>query len=140
MMTSDFKTAGRHPNAVAICRGVPSWYRGKRYLALAPTREMLANLPDFDVEYDKILASLNPTKVYKDLAALCNGEEPILLCWELFNVSCHRRRVAEWLMSKMDVEIPEFNHHLSESIPYFQMPRKSRKRNVISWRDPRLQT
>jgi hypothetical protein len=123
MMTSDFKTAGRHPNAVAICRGVPSWYRGKRYLALAPTREMLANLPDFDVESDKILA-------------LCNGEEPILLCWELFNVSCHRRRVAEWLMSKMDVEIQEFNHHLSESIPYFQMPRKGRKRNVISWRDP----
>src|SRR5580698_10407259 len=140
MMTSDFKTAGRHQNAVAICRGVPSWYRGKRYLALAPTRAMLTNLQDFDVEYDKILASLNPANVYRELVALRNGEEPILLCWELFNVCCHRRRVAEWLMSKVDVEIPEFNRDLSESTPYFQMPRKGGKGKVISWRDPRLRT
>src|SRR5580658_8213430 len=114
MMTADFKTAGRHPNAVAICRGVPSWYRGNRYLALAPSRTMLANLQDFDVEYDKILAKLNPRKVYKELLALCNGEEPVLLCWELFDVRCHRRWVAEWLMSKLEIQIPELNHHLSE--------------------------
>jgi hypothetical protein len=138
MMTSNFKTAGRHPSAVAICRGVPSWYRGKRYLSLSPTREMLANLPDFDVEYDKILAGLNPRKVYKELVALCDGEEPILLCWELFDVRCHRRRVAEWLMAELDVEIPELNHHLSESTPYFRMPRKGKKRNAIPWPIPDL--
>ncbi len=118
MKTANFKTAGHHPTAIAISRGVPSWYRGKRYLGLAPTRKMLANLPDFDVEYDKLLAKLDPKKVYAELIQLCDGAEPILLCWEDFNVSCHRRRVAEWLMSQLDVEIPEFGHRLSESIPY----------------------
>jgi hypothetical protein len=136
MRTANFKTAGRHPNAVAICRGVPSWYRGKRHLALAPTRKMLANLPEFDVEYDKILASLDPTKVYADLIALCHGDEPILLCWELFNVNCHRRRVAEWFMSNLAVEVPELDHHLSECIPYAHMPGKARGSTPASPRFP----
>ena len=68
MFTSNFKTCWDHPNAVAISIGLPrgrSW-KGKRYLALAPTREML-KMPskDYDRLYREILSKLDPQKVAK---------------------------------------------------------------------------
>ena len=119
MFTSNFKTCWDHPNAVAISIGLPrgrSW-KGKRYLALAPTREML-KMPskDYDRLYREILSKLDPQKVANDLSP-----DAIMLCFEKFNEKCHRRLVAEYLETSLGIVIPEFGYRRDESLPYEQM-------------------
>ena len=45
----------------------------------------------------KQLDSLDAKQVAEEL-----GPDAILLCWESFNVLCHRRLVAEWLEQKWE--------------------------------------
>ena len=131
MLTSNFSAAKDHPGAIAICRGLPRWskIKYKRYIALAPTRQMLSpeGLKTFDREYDKILAQLDPAQVLKDLIDLASPAEPVLLCWEGAHVRCHRRRVAEWLESHLDIQIAELGFERSASPPYVELPRKGSK-------------
>ena len=53
--TSNFAKSAKHPDAVAISRGVPRFYKGRRCLALAPPTWLLkAKDPElFDREYRK---------------------------------------------------------------------------------------
>lgn len=119
--TSNFAKSAKHPDAVAISQGVPRSYRGKRYMALAPPRWLLkAKDPElFNQEYRKLLDSLDAKHIAEEL-----GPNAILLCWETFNVRCHRRLVAEWLEAKLSIVIPELDHERTESIPFGEQPSK----------------
>lgn len=75
---------------VAISRGVPRNYGGRRILSLAPTWEMLKRHYSRE-EYDGLLAKLDP----KALARYA-GDNAVLLCWEKDGI-CHRHWVADWL-------------------------------------------
>jgi hypothetical protein len=112
-------------NSVAICQGVPKSYTGKRYLKLAPPWWMVKSVKDpaqFEAKYrEAILSKLDAKQVYDELVALA-GPDPILLCWEGFNMRCHRRLVAEWLEQALGIEIPEVGHERAESLPFVQMP------------------
>lgn len=89
------KKSGLTP--VAISLTVPKSYHGKRYMALAPTREMIKLAQDGRTEEytkiysEQILSWLDPVKVYEKLDGC------VLLCWEKSGSFCHRRLVAEWL-------------------------------------------
>jgi hypothetical protein len=119
--TSNFARSGKHPDAVAISQGVPRFYKVRRYLPLAPPRSLLkAKDPElFDREYRKQLDSLDAKQVAVDL-----GPNAILLCWESFNVRCHRRLVAEWLEGKLGIVVPELDHERAESLPFNEQPSK----------------
>jgi hypothetical protein len=119
--TSNFAKSANHPDAVAISQGVPRWYKGRRYIPLAPPRSLLkAKDPElFDREYHKLLDSLDTKKVAEEL-----GPNAIMLCWESFNVRCHRRLVAEWLEEKLGIIVPELGHERAESLPFNQQPSK----------------
>ena len=119
--TSNFARSGKHPDAVAISQGVPRFYRGKRYMPLAPPRSLLkAKDSDlFDREYRKQLQSLDAKQVVEDL-----GPNAIILCWESFNVRCHRRLVAEWLEEKLGIVVPELEHDRADSLPFNKQPSK----------------
>ena len=119
--TSNFAKSGSHPDAVAISQGVPRFYNGRRYMPLAPPRWLLkAKDPElFDREYRKQLEALDAKQVAGDL-----GPDAVLLCWESFNVRCHRRLVAEWLEEKLGIVVPEVDHERSESIPFSEQPSK----------------
>jgi hypothetical protein len=52
------------------------------------------------------------------------GPDAILLCWESFNVRCHRRLVAEWLEEKVGIVVPEVGHERAESIPFSEQRSK----------------
>ena len=119
--TSNFAKSGSHPDAVAVSQGVPRFYKGRRYMPLAPPCWLLeAKDPElFDREYRKQLDALDATQVAGDV-----GPNAILLCWESFNVRCHRRLVAEWLEEKLGIVVPELDHERSESIPYGDQPSK----------------
>ena len=119
--TSNFAKSAKNPDAVAISQGVPRWYKGRRYMPLAPPRWLLkAKDPElFNREYRKQLDGLDPKEVAKEL-----GPDAILLCWESFNVRCHRRLVAEWLEEKLGIVVPELGHERTESLPFSEQPSK----------------
>jgi uncharacterized protein (DUF488 family) len=108
MQTSSFsKMMGRQEELgerlVSIALFAPWAYRGRRYPALAPRREMLKlDKAAYRVAYQKILDHLDPRKVFSEL-----GEDAILLCWEAPGKFCHRRLVAEWLKKHLGVNVPE---------------------------------
>ena len=67
----------------------------------------------------KQLDSLDAKQVVEDL-----GPDAILLCWESFNVRCHRRLAAEWLEEKLGIVVPELDHERAESIAFSMQPSK----------------
>lgn len=100
------------PRLVAISIKCPEWFKGRRYQALNPPKDMLHhNLSDEEWAkqyHERVLSRLNPLKVYKEL-----GPDAILLCWEQPGAFCHRRLVAEWLEEHLGIKVPELpgNYH-----------------------------
>ena len=138
LFTSNYGVSGKDPKAVGISRGKPWWFRGRSYDALAPTQEMLAQWradfaaakedeahAAFDAAYGAQLAQLNPAQVAHDL-----GDGAIMLCWESFNIRCHRRLVAEWLEQALGIEIPEVGHLRKDSILYELQRSKPKSRKA----------
>ncbi len=123
MFTSNFGqakailAAGLEP--VAISRGIPRWFKGRRMLELAPTWPMLRmSANDYSLNFEEILARLDPKQVCAQL-----GEKAVLLCWEKPNVErCHRRRVAEWFEQALGIIVPEFGFPREETPAYLEMP------------------
>jgi hypothetical protein len=112
IFTSSYAIAGRHPDAVACSQGIPRWFRGRVYKALAPHRWMIKIGADGDPKevarfrelyYEKILAPLDVRQVLADL-----GDNAILLCWEAPGSYCHRRLAAEWIESEVGIVVPEW--------------------------------
>ncbi len=90
---------------VGISQGVPKWYRGDVFKALAPTWAMvrMKDMEQYTQCYkSEILAKLDPVKLAKTL------DNTILLCWEKPGEFCHRRLVAEWLEAATGVSVPEY--------------------------------
>lgn len=108
MRTSYFSRAGKHPDAVAICRGIPKWYTGKTYQDLAPSWGLVkeTDMVVYEQKYmSEVLAKLDPQKVLDDLMAM--SQNPILLCYEKPEDYCHRHLVAKWLRESLGVEVIE---------------------------------
>jgi len=81
IFTSNFKIAGRLPQTVAISRGIPRGWQGRRCKALAPPRDLIKIMePErfIPLYRAQVLDKLDPMKVIRDLG----GDNFILLCWE----------------------------------------------------------
>ncbi|MBN1663497.1 MAG: hypothetical protein JW943_07855 [Deltaproteobacteria bacterium] len=105
MQTSYFSKSATLPNAVAISQGVPKWFKGKTYKALAPSWALISIKDEviYTREYHlQVLSKLDPKKVFSDL-----GEDAVLLCWEAPDKFCHRRLVAKWLEENLNITVPE---------------------------------
>jgi hypothetical protein len=78
--TSNFAKSAKHPDAVAISRRVTRFYKGRRYVALAPPAWLLkAKGPVLcDREYRKQLDSLHTKQVAEEL-----GPNAIVLSMQL---------------------------------------------------------
>jgi len=105
MQTSNFKLSGTDPNAVAISRGVPKGFKGRRYMPLAPATWALVREPDEAVFREKFMRQLERLDARATVEAL--GEDAILLCWEKPGEFCHRRVVAEWLERELGTSVTE---------------------------------
>lgn len=123
MFTSNFARVDRLPKSlrpVSIARKPGRYYKGDAYLALAPTAEMLQmSIPRYIVEFDAIIAKLDPNVVLSDL-----GDNAVMLCWESPGIFCHRRRVAQWLEESLGIEIPEYGFARESYPSYPEMPLK----------------
>jgi hypothetical protein len=105
MFTSNFKLSGNNPNAVAISRGVPKGWTGRRYYPLAPKTWALVKETREDIfreQFGRQLTNLDAHAVMEEL-----GPDAILLCWEAPGEFCHRRLVAKWLERETGIAVPE---------------------------------
>jgi Protein of unknown function, DUF488. len=59
--------------------------------------------------YKEVLNTLKAKNVFNELAKLSyNSDKIILLCYEKPGDFCHRRIVADWLETELDIKVPEF--------------------------------
>lgn len=121
LYTSNFNISGKDKKAIAISVGVPGWYKGKRFNALAPTWEMVKGYNEgklterqYTNRYNKILAGLDPKFVLKSLPS-----GSILLCWENPGEFCHRRLAAKWIEKETGIVVPELSEKRLEE--FFEM-------------------
>lgn len=96
--TKQLRKAGIEP--VAISRGVPKWYDGASYQALAPTWAMMhMTLDQYWEQYWRILSGLEPNfilgEILQTVSVDANGIA--LVCYEKNPDECHRSAVAKWL-------------------------------------------
>lgn len=103
MTTSNYRAAGDRPNAVAISKGKPGAFKGRKCKALEPTAEQRKLKGEaFAESYRASLAQLNAREIFEEL-----GEDSILLCWEKPGDFCHRQLVAAWLQQELGIEVSE---------------------------------
>jgi len=111
IFTSNFQIAGRLSQAVAISRGIPRGWQGRRYLPLAPPYNLVKMVdPErfLRLYRTQILDRLDARKVLRDLG----GDDFLMLCWEPPGEFCHRRVVAAWLQKELGLVVEEFNPKL----------------------------
>lgn len=109
--TSYYARSGTNPNALAISIVSPPFYKGAKYLLLAPTWDLLKAYKAGTVDergytewYLRLLAErkLTPKKVVEEIK-----EGSVLLCYEGPGKFCHRHIVAEWLEAGADAKVTE---------------------------------
>jgi hypothetical protein len=126
IFTSIFKIAGHLLQSVAISRGVPRGWLGRRYLHLAPPRNLIRMTePERFIKLYRaeILDRLDPSKVIQDLG----GDDLVMVCWEPPGEFCHRQVVAAWLKKELGLEVLEFNPKLRS---HQEWVRKMRERKA----------
>lgn len=110
MKTSNFKSY-KGSDGVAICLYPPLNWKGEVYMELAPSKstffEKKANKID-EAEYEKrfyneTLSKLDPQEIYNKF------KDKVLLCWEPSGEFCHRRIIAKWIKSNLEIEVPEWD-------------------------------
>lgn len=97
--------------AICISRYPPKFFFGQSLSMLAPTGAMLRMTDEqYNAEFDRILARLDPQQVYDKIKTLSGGRDVALCCFEKAGDFCHRHIVAEWLNRHLDLGIEEFDY------------------------------
>lgn len=105
MKTASFFVLDHNPGAVSIARSAPVWFKGPVYKPLAPPWSLVKDYKDGGITWEQyvdaydtlVLLALDPRKVYDEILDLVPpGAEPVLCCWEMDGLPCHRHLVAAW--------------------------------------------
>jgi len=117
LFTSNYAKSSNDPMAVSISQGVPKFFHGKKYPALAPSWKIVKNpnltVEQYKIEYQKILDTLDVHDVVRQL-----GDGAVMLCWESANEFCHRQVVAKWMNEAgYDVEEKETSYVKELDLP-----------------------
>lgn len=97
--------------SIAICGGIPNWYKGLWYKKLAPKWSFFNEWKngtehkgdnDYYIQHfnNEVLDKLSILQVIEDLQKIANTKDTdkiILLCYEKPGDFCHRHLVADWL-------------------------------------------
>ena len=110
MKTSCYKSY-KGNQGIGISLSSPNSWNGPMYNALAPSWNLLYSIKSGlidQTEYEKtykeeVLEKLDPAKIYDEL------KDNVLLCWEMPEEFCHRRIVAQWLETALNISVPEWN-------------------------------
>jgi uncharacterized protein YeaO (DUF488 family) len=110
---SKLKTSEIKPISIAI--HPPAWYKGASLIELAPSYQMVSlsksgqiTWEEYERQFKSRLERRDPKNILRSLYIMGAGGDVALLCWEVLDVMCHRRLVAEWLKENISVEVIEF--------------------------------
>ena len=93
---------------IAICGGIPDWYKGFWYKKVAPKYKFFqvwkqTQDNDYYIKHfkEEVLDTLDPHEVVNDLFSFIRnypiGTDIVLICYEKPEDFCHRHLVADWL-------------------------------------------
>lgn len=111
LYTSYYARSGKNPKSISISAKSPFFYKGRAYLNLAPSWELLGDYKDgiidaygYTERYGQLLKDrgITPEKVVGDLE-----DGSIMLCYEGPGKFCHRHIVAVWLNQSGKAEVYE---------------------------------
>lgn len=101
---------------VAISRYVPKGYSGARELRFAPSRRLLMSYKKglsselyTKAFYNELIDEENVYSVFKDLSRLSQGRDIVLCCYEKAGDFCHRRLIADFVLSHWNYDIKELD-------------------------------
>ena len=101
---------------VAISRYVPKGYSGVRELRFAPSRELLMSYKKglsselyTKAFFNELIDEENVYSVFKDLAVLSHGRDIVLCCYEKAGDFCHRRLIADFVLTHWNYDIKELD-------------------------------
>lgn len=101
---------------VAISRYVPKGYSGVRELRFAPSRELLSSYKKgmsselyTQLFFNELRNKDSVYSVFKDLARLSKGRDIVLCCYEKAGDFCHRRLIADFVLSNWNYDIKELD-------------------------------
>lgn len=101
---------------VAISRYVPKGYSGTRELRFAPSRRLLMSYKKglsselyTKAFYNELIDEENVYSVFKDLSRLSHGRDIVLCCYEKAGDFCHRRLIADFVLSHWNYNIKELD-------------------------------
>lgn len=116
--TSYYAKKGIDPLAVSISAKAPSYFKGRWYLKLAPTWDMINGIKhggwserDYTAAYMEKLEDLDPQQVVDELA-----DGSFLLCYEVPTDFCHRHIAAEWIESETGILVREWVEPVPKTI------------------------
>jgi hypothetical protein len=95
----------------------------KRYPALAPRGYMLRfDKPRYCRHYfGRVLADLDPQRVWDELHEIADGTEPIICCYEraplIGDNWCHQSMAAAWFRDRLGEEVLELEPPQRELLP-----------------------
>lgn len=105
----------KHIVPISICIKAPAGYEGLQYKKLAPNWSILSEYKaakseqKYREQFDAlIIDKLNPREVLKELAAMSQGNDVALVCYERPDAFCHRHIIAKWLSGFTKQPIEEF--------------------------------
>ena len=89
---------------ISICGKAPDWYKGLQYKKLAPKYDFfIVWKENHDNDYyienfnARVLDTLDPKQVVRELEQLAQSSDIVLICYEKPEDFCHRHLVADWL-------------------------------------------
>lgn len=101
---------------VAISRYVPRGYSGVRELSFAPSRRLLMSYKKglsselyTKAFFNELIDEENVYSVFKNLARLSHGRDIVLCCYEKAGDFCHRRLIADFVLSHWNYDIKELD-------------------------------
>ena len=120
IFTSNFAKAKSLDNSkylvVAISRYVPRGYSGVRELRFAPSRQLLMSYKKglssklyTQLFFNELGSKIRVYSVFKDLASLSNGRDLVLCCYEKAGDFCHRRLIADFVLTHWNYDIKELD-------------------------------
>ena len=98
-----------HMPLVSVSLSKPAEMTCKRFLALAPSREMIdlahaGRTNEYSNLYTShVLSRLDPVDTYREL------DGSVLLCWEKTGKFCHRHPIASWLEEAVGIPVLELD-------------------------------
>lgn len=125
--TSYYALSGEDPRAIGTSIIAPPFFAGPILNIVAPTWDMVTGAKQSEQQYQAsgqyehdYIELLHSRQLTAEYVYSLLPEQAILLCFEKDETYCHRRMLARWLETNLNITIPELQHTFVEQALDFE--------------------